>query len=242
MNAKLPHACASGSQLLLWVSPVDDRGDAVDPAFLTAAEHIGGDFFLYRAREMNDPSRALELAERAVHRASRSKKKRPVEDVVAYLFRTFTNLVDQELERARRFLSLSDELLHAIGRRQHGDVQGQFDRNIAWRELLDSVDEQMRWVLWRLYWGFSIDEIAGELGVPPNTLSQRLSRLRKRLKKVLDRKGPPGPRSMVDETRPVEGTDPGRTVRPPGADGNRRSPQPRTDRLSRRGDAGTVRK
>jgi len=213
----LPHASSPASNL--WISPVDERGGAVDPVFLEAAERIGGDFFLYRAREMNDPSRALELAERAVHCASRAKKKRPVEDVVAYLFRTFTNLVDQELERARRFLSLSDELLHAIGRRRPQDAQAQLDRNIAWHEVLDSVDEELRWVLWRLYWGFSIDEIAAELDVAPNTLSQRLSRLRRRLKQALDQKDPRGPRSMVDETGPGKRVVPGGTVGPRGDGG-----------------------
>jgi len=49
----LPHASSAASNL--WISPVDERGGAVDPAFLEAAERIGGGFFLYRAREMNDP-------------------------------------------------------------------------------------------------------------------------------------------------------------------------------------------
>ncbi|MDX2181148.1 MAG: sigma-70 family RNA polymerase sigma factor [Bryobacteraceae bacterium] len=223
MQAELPHACVSGPRELLWVSPIDDRGNSVDLAFLEAAERIGADFFLYRAREMNDPSRMLELAERAVHCASRAKKKRPVDDVVAYLFRTFTHMVDHDLDRARRFLSLSDELLHAIGRLRPGDVQEQFDRKIAWRELLDSVDEETKWILWRLYWGFSIDEIAAELSIPPNTLSQRLSRLRKKLKKVLDRQGSAETRSMVDETRLAPRNEPERAIRPPGKNRRRRS-------------------
>ncbi len=209
MDAELPAVCDSGPRLLLWVSPVDDRGCAVDPAFLRAAEDIGGDFFLYRAREINDPSRAMELAERAVHLASRAKKKRPVQDAVAYLFRTFTNLVDEEIGRARRFLSLTDELLHAIGRRRAAESMAEFDRNIVWREVLDSVDETMRWVLWRLYWGFTVNEIAQELGISPNTLSKRLSRLRKHLKKILDRKGHAGRRSRINETGPSARTDPG---------------------------------
>lgn len=188
---------------------------------------------------MNDPSRALELAERAVHCASRAKKKRPVEDVVAYLFRTFTNLVDQELKRARRFLSLSDELLHALGRRRPGDEQRQLDRNIAWRELLESVDEEMRWVLWRLYWGFSVNEIAEELAIPPNTLSKRLSRTRKCLKKALDR-GRGRESKLVDakqSSREVDSGDP-RTGDPGRGDPRRSLPSPGADRVPRPSQSG----
>jgi RNA polymerase sigma factor (sigma-70 family) len=153
--------------------------------FLQAAECIGGDFVSYRARDINDPSRALEFAERAVYLASRAKKKRPVEDAVAYLFRTFTNLVDQEIERTRRFLSLDDDLLRAIGRRRAAEPEAEMEKAITWREALDSLDPTMQWVLWRLYWGFSVNEIAAQLGISPNTLSQRLSRTRKHLKKHL---------------------------------------------------------
>jgi RNA polymerase sigma factor (sigma-70 family) len=205
--------------LTLWISPVDDQGCPADPAFLRAAEHIGGDFFRYRAREINDPSHAMELAERAVHQASRAKKKRPVEDPVAYLFRTFTNLVDDEIERSKRLCSFSDEHLHIIGPCSAASSPVRIERTILWREILDSVDPTMQWVLWRLYWGFSINEIADELGIPPNTLSKRLSRLRKQLKKALDRQRPTARTSWIDEKRRAPRIEPGRGLRAAGADG-----------------------
>jgi RNA polymerase sigma factor (sigma-70 family) len=155
--------------------------------FLRAAEQIGGDFLVYRARDINDPSRIMELADKAVHLASRAQKKRPVEDAVRYLFRTFTNLVDQEVEKNRRFVSLDDNLLHAIGRRQLSETEAELTESIRWREALDTLHPTMRWVFWRLYWGYSVNEIAEELGISPNTLSQRIRRARKHLKKVLDR-------------------------------------------------------
>jgi DNA-directed RNA polymerase specialized sigma24 family protein len=222
MQANLPHADGFDPRLVLWVSPVDDQAAPVDPVFLEAAERIGRDFFLYRARELNDGSRALELAERAVHKASRARKSRPVEDPVAYLFRTFTNMVDAELERSRRFLSLSDDVMRAVGRRDRTGPQREIDRSLEWREVLHSVDPDMQFVLWRLYWGFSIKEIAGEVGVTPNALSQRLSRMRKQLKKPLDPRAGTSPLSKVNGTRRSPRTHPGRDLP---ADGANRAPQ-----------------
>jgi len=197
---------------------VDDQAIPVDPVFLAAAERIGADFFCYRARELNDDSRAMELAERAVHKASRARKSRPVEDPVAYLLRTFTNLVDAELERSRRFLSLSDDVMRAVGRRELSEVQQEMDRSMEWREVLDSVDETMQFVLWRLYWGFSVKEIADEIGITPNTLSQRLSRTRKQLKKTLDPKVISDPLSKGNGKRRVPRTHAGRDLPANGAE------------------------
>lgn len=245
MYSELPRFCGSDPSFLLWVSPVDPNGVEADPMFLRAAERIGGDFLTYRSRDMNDPSRAMELADKAVHLASRAKKKRPVEDAVRYLFRTFTNLVDQELERSRRFVSLDDNLLHAIGRRQMSDTESELTESIRWREALDSLDPTMRWVFWRLYWGYSVNEIAAQLGIPPNTLSQRIRRARKHLKKILDR-GSTLEAISSDVTQPTRrlssrGTESGRGLPSAGADGVRRPPQPRTQGLPVAGNPSSLR-
>ena len=233
MLSELPRRCSSDPRFVLWVSPVDAQGIPADPMFLQAAERIGGDFINYRARDINDPSQVLEFAERAVYLASRAKKRRPVEDAVAYLFRTFTNLVDREIERTRRFVSLDDDLLRAIGRRSAKEPEAEIEKAITWREALDSLDPTMRWVLWRLYWGFSVNEIAAQLGISPNTLSQRISRtrkhLKKHLKKILDQSPSVEARSVdaPQSRRGVNsrGADPGRGLPFAGADGVRRPPQ-----------------
>jgi DNA-directed RNA polymerase specialized sigma24 family protein len=231
MQTSLPRANLPHPGIMLWISPVDELGAAVDPAFLDASERIGVDFFTYRAREVGDESRAMALAERAVHRASRARKTRPVEDPVAYLFRTFTNLVDEELDRERRFVPLTEELLHWEGRRRMGDTETEVARSIEWREVLDSVSVEMQFVLWRLYWGFSVNEIAAELKITPNTLSQRLSRARKLLKKTLDRKRPEGTTSEVNETRRDPRAQRRGGLPPPRERGPVRPPEPKPRRL-----------
>jgi len=188
MDADLPEANHSVPKVILWISPIDDRNAPVDPVFLDAAQRIGSGFFRYRAGELDDNSRLLELIEKAVHRSSRARSSRPVDNPVAYLFRTFTRLMDHELEHSRRFVSLSGEMFDRVGRPAAGEPSRELDREILWREVLDSVDDTTRSVLNWLRWGRSVEEIARELGITPNTLSKRLSRLRRQLKRRLDLK------------------------------------------------------
>jgi RNA polymerase sigma factor (sigma-70 family) len=197
---------ATDPRLELWISPVDERNLPVDPVFVQAADRVGVDFFLYRARELNDESLALELAEKAVHRASRANRCGPLRDAAAYLARTFSNLVDHELERARRFTDLSEGVMRAVGRNTIHGSSLELDRTIESRELLESLDETMQFVVWRLYWGFSFGEVAKELGISPNTLSKRLSRLRKSLRKALDHEAKTGGTSKVSGKQTVSRT------------------------------------
>ena len=229
MHAELPQEDPAHPREILWISPFDEHNAPVDPVFLRAAGQIGFDFLLYRATELNDESRAVELAEKAVHQVSRARKSRPVEDPVAYLFRTFRRLVDRELERARRFQPFSDEV--SLGRRESSTRDGELDRLILWREVLESVDEAMRWVLWRLRHGFSVSEIAEDLGIAPNTLSQRLSRVRRELKRKLDGNVPSGQVSEIDGTRNKSGTNVPRDLPDDGRGDARQLPESRSRRL-----------
>jgi hypothetical protein len=84
MPVELPQEDPAHACPILWISPVDEYNAPVDPRFLEAANLIGLGFLLYRAAELNDESRARELAEKAVHQASRARTSRPIEDPVAY--------------------------------------------------------------------------------------------------------------------------------------------------------------
>jgi DNA-directed RNA polymerase specialized sigma24 family protein len=183
MQMHLPSPGSPDPRTVLWISPVDDEKIPADPVFLDAAQRIGIDFFLYRARELNDPSRTSELIERAVHCASRAQKKQPVRDPAGYLWCTFTRLVERELSRARRFEPLTEETVYSVNPSSFENPQAELDRSLEWQETLDQVDPEMRWVLWQMVWGYSVKEIAERLGVKPATLYKRLSRARKELQK-----------------------------------------------------------
>lgn len=197
MHYYLPHQNHSDPKSFLWVSPVDEKNQPADPVFIEAAYRIGGGFLFYRARELNDDGRAIELVERAVHLASRARKSRPVAEPRAYLFRTFTNLVDAEIARYRRIVPLTDELLHEMAGRAAPSME-QIDRETDWKRILESLDQTVRMVYERLRQGRTVREIALEMGVKPNTLVQRIHRARKEIKNTLDQERTKGRTSKGD--------------------------------------------
>lgn len=186
MRYYLPHQNQSASRMFLWVSPVDEKNQPADPVFIEAAYQIGGGFFFYRARELNDDGRAIELVERAVHLASRARKSRPVAEPQAYLFRTYTNLVDAEIARYRRIVPLTDKLLWELAGRAAPSIEQDIDRETDWKRVLESLDPTVRMVYERLRQGRTVREIALEMGIKPNTLVQRIHRARKQIKDALD--------------------------------------------------------
>jgi DNA-directed RNA polymerase specialized sigma24 family protein len=207
MHYYLPHQNHSDPKQFLWVSPVDEKNQPVDPVFVEAAYRIGGGFLFYRARELNDDGRAIELVERAVHLASRARKSRPVDQPAAYLFRTFTNLVDAEIERCRRIVPLTDELLHEVANRAAPKMEDEIDREADWKRILESLDYRVRMVYERLRQGRTVREIALEMGIKPNTLIQRIHRARKQIKNTLDQRPAEGRTSKGDGNRRTGRTD-----------------------------------
>ena len=106
-----------------------------------------------------------------------------------------------------------------------------FPNGESLQDLVARVAEAMRWVLWRLRYGFSVSEIADDLGVAPNTLSQRLSRVRRELKRKLDGKVGSGPGSEMDGTRNKSGTNLPRDLPNNGRGDARQLPESRPRRL-----------
>ena len=218
MRSHLPQPNRTHTELFLWVNPVDENQTPVDPVFLDAAYRIGGDFLFYRARELNDDGLALELAEKAVHRASRARKTQPVREPRAYLFRTFANLVDEQIRRYRRFLPLTEQVIQHVAERT-GSREQDFEHEVDWRRILDSLDETTRWVLERLRRGHTVQEIAREMGIRPNTLSQRIHRARKELRNTLDHARGKARTSKGDVQRKAGRTPPRRNLPPHGGNG-----------------------
>jgi DNA-directed RNA polymerase specialized sigma24 family protein len=198
MYSHLPQQNHLDPKLFLWVSPIDEKNQPVDPAFVEAAYRIGGGFLFYRARELNDDGRAIELVERAVHLASRARKSRPVHEPAAYLFRTFTNLVDAEIQRYRRIIPLTDELLREVAGRAAPSMEQEIDRETDWKRILESLDDTTRMVYERLRQGRKVWQIALEMGIKPNTLVKRIHRARKQLQNTLDRERAKGRTSKGD--------------------------------------------
>src|SRR5579871_3947343 len=168
-----------GPGIALWVRPVDDDNLPVDPLFIEAAIGRGERFIAYRARDLGDEGLARDLFEKAVHSASRVRHGKPVDDPVAYVFRIFKRLVDDEIAKSRKFIPLNEQVLY---QRADGEEPVELDEIVGWRETIESLDESAQRLLRKLFWGFRVGEISKRLGIKRNTLSKRISRVRKEIK------------------------------------------------------------
>jgi DNA-directed RNA polymerase specialized sigma24 family protein len=198
-----------GPGVALWVNPVDDENQPVDPVFINAATARGESFIAYRARELQDESLAKELLEKAVHSASRARRGKPVRDPLAYVFRIFKRLVDDEIAKSRRFIPLNEEVLY---RRADGEQPVELEEALRWRETFESLDDTTRGLLRKLFWGFRVGEISERLGIKRNTLSKRISRVRKELKNRLDGNSAKAPISEPDDKGNAGQIHPGRNL------------------------------
>jgi RNA polymerase sigma-70 factor (ECF subfamily) len=83
--------------------------------------------------------------------------------------------------QSREKLVFNDELLDILGK-EYPDQNNPKDREIAMNQCLGKLDNQDRSLLLERYQGeLSVDQLAQREGISPNTLSQKLLRLRHQL-------------------------------------------------------------
>jgi RNA polymerase sigma factor (sigma-70 family) len=171
----------------VWIRPADDRGNPVDPRLEQAAYAIERSALSYRQGELRDEEVAVTLLEAAVYIGSRAASRAPITSPAAYLRKIFARLVDDEVEKRRRFVST--EAVGLDGRLTARDgCQEAIERALLVEALLERMDSQTRRVVEARMIGRSIEEIASELGVTTNCVSQRLKNGIERLRKGLHMK------------------------------------------------------
>jgi RNA polymerase sigma-70 factor (ECF subfamily) len=83
--------------------------------------------------------------------------------------------------QSREKLVFNDELLDLIGK-EDPDLNSPKDREVAMNQCLEKLDSNDRALLMERYQGErTVDQLAKREGIPPNTLSQKLLRLRHQL-------------------------------------------------------------
>ncbi|MDA7757144.1 sigma-70 family RNA polymerase sigma factor [Opitutales bacterium] len=83
--------------------------------------------------------------------------------------------------QSREKLVFNDELLDIMGK-EEPDLNSPKDREVAMNQCLQKLDSHDRSLLMERYQGeISVEELAKREGIPPNTLSQKLLRLRHQL-------------------------------------------------------------
>jgi DNA-directed RNA polymerase specialized sigma24 family protein len=214
--------------LALWVSPVDDDHVLVNPVLIEAAHRHRAKFMAYRAREFPDESLRMQLLEKAVHKVSRAQEGKPIQDAAAILFKSFMRLVNRAIRRSKKLQPLLEYALY--GRSDTLDPE-ELDRLLAWKDACESLNDEDRRLLRNISLGYTNYEIAERMGLKPNTVTKRISRLKKELKNRLDGIPVEGSLSEADGKSRIAQTLAGRHPLPEGGQLPPGLPEPEPSRL-----------
>jgi RNA polymerase sigma factor (sigma-70 family) len=168
---------------LIWIPPTDGDGNPVDARFETAAYQLARYVLRYRHDELPDEAVAASLLEEAVQRASRSARTHAVTNPRAYLLRAFKRLVDERIRVEWRTTPTDPTVLDQTITDGHGSED--IERAILLQEVYAQMDERTRQVVMAVVAGKTVEQIARDLQVTPNTVSQRLKNGYARLRKAL---------------------------------------------------------
>jgi RNA polymerase sigma factor (sigma-70 family) len=176
-----------------WIHDRDKAGQPLDEAILKAAEEIGPSLTRYRQQEIDCESTSNVMLQSAVEAASKATRSTAIENPPGYLTSVYKRLVDKFLARQKRMVPVDDDYLEDLA---NSGTSASFEEVVHNRllleQLLGAMDSDTRQICqWRLQ-GYSVNEIAKELGITPNNLSVRYTRgLKKAVGQVLNsRRGP----------------------------------------------------
>jgi DNA-directed RNA polymerase specialized sigma24 family protein len=167
----------------VWIAERDEHGRTADARFIQAGYVLAKRLLYYRNRELRDTSRAAEILEAAVHSASRSEHEEPVKNFAAYLVRRFTRMIDSVVHREARFDYVEPHILAEKHYTLDEDLE-RLDNRIRLNQVMSYMDADIRLICIGVLHGYTMAEIARELGITSNVLHLRF---RRGCKKALDR-------------------------------------------------------
>jgi DNA-directed RNA polymerase specialized sigma24 family protein len=107
-----------------------------------------------------------------------------IENLPAYLFRTWKRLLLYELEKENGHRRREAEMAESLPQASDSDADN-LDRKILIQQILKRTDEQTRRIFWYLCLGFTFPEIGEKLGRNPDVLratyNQQIRKLEKQL-------------------------------------------------------------
>jgi len=138
---------------------------------------------------LKDRAAAFDLLHKAAAKVTAhiSSGRQEIQNIQAYLFRTYKRLVAHELHKRIRHeqpLSDSDDALIV-------EIVADLERKIMLREIFSRINEDERTLALCLMFGYSYKEIAEALGTTEVALRQRISRFRRKLDQILEPKNRP---------------------------------------------------
>jgi DNA-directed RNA polymerase specialized sigma24 family protein len=159
----------------VWIREHDEHGRRANPRFVKAAYELSSRLLYYRHRELRDRSRAAEFLDTAVHAASHADHREPVGNFAGYLVRRFTGIVDAFLKREKRIDYFDPQVLADRCSTLDDDLE-RIENHIRLEQVMAFMDPETRCICVRVLDGYSMADIARELGVTPNALYLRFRR------------------------------------------------------------------
>ena len=174
------------SRYRFWIHKKDDKGRPLDEKIVKAAEEVAPTLARYRQHEIRCESTTNAMLQAAVEAASRAKRTKPIDNPIGYLTFAYKRIVDRFLNREKKLVPVDDTFLEDLSNsRGNTSFEEVLHNRLLLEKLLNSMDTETRQVFdWRLR-GFSMNEIAKELRITPNSLSARYTRgLKKAMNKL----------------------------------------------------------
>lgn len=176
------------SRYTLWIADRDEKGAAVDPAFIDAAYQLAPRLFSYRQEEIGCESVTATLIQSSVNAASRAARSSAVENPFGYLLTVFMRKVDRFLSRSQTELPVTDDFLEDAANREEREdaVETLLNNRLLAQKALDMMSPEVQELCdLHIIHGLPMAEIARMKGEPTNRLAVRLSRGLKRVAKTL---------------------------------------------------------
>jgi RNA polymerase sigma-70 factor (ECF subfamily) len=188
-----------GLLLLLAVMRLDpeierelvERARISPTAFGELYDHYFPLIYAYTLRRVGDPTDAEDIAALTFEKAMRGLERFEWKDVSfsAWLYRIATNLITDHFRHAGRHKQVSFEALEGVMSVPECDIES-IDQAARLMELVAKLPEQYRrMIALKFFEGLSLDEMVEVLGQNKKTVTMKLYRSLKALKKVVAESG-----------------------------------------------------
>jgi RNA polymerase sigma-70 factor (ECF subfamily) len=188
-----------GLLLLLAVMRLDpeierdlvERARISPTAFGELYDHYFPLIYSYTLRRVGDPTDAEDIAALTFEKAMRGLERFEWKDVSfsAWLYRIATNLITDHFRHAGRHKQVSFEALEGVMSVPECDIES-IDQAARLMELVAKLPEQYRrMIALKFFEGLSLDEMVEVLGQNKKTVTMKLYRSLKALKKVVAESG-----------------------------------------------------
>lgn len=180
-----------------WLSPWEASGSPRSVAVIDAARRAWEPALAYTKQALGDTDAAPELFEKTVRQVERSQKKRAIQELGAYIFRSYTREIAAERRRRRRMVPLVESI--------HGckhDTE-EMERRILAKEVLMRIRVDILPAVFRRMAGWSWEEIAIQLGEPKHALESRYCYEMRRVRDLLSTQTVTGSANQLGPTGPL---------------------------------------